>query len=169
MLGHSRFFLRQVRTLLNAFHKSFVHLHSLGFLAPGSDGFSRSAEDWAKRDKPKAIAALAVDDEQTLAAVSNQVLRPTVKGKKSVPTDPNLLCHLCGRKRHGPDGCFFKTHPDRNQNSSESFIESSKGKAYKTRFAIGYLMPDKMMSASAAEVATFVAGYKMSTGSLGQR
>ena len=30
-------------------------------------------------------------------------------------------------------------------------------------------MPDKMISASAAEVATFVAGYKASTGSLGKQ
>jgi hypothetical protein len=100
-------FLRQVRTLLNGFHKSFVHLKSLGFLAPASDGFSRSAEDWAKLTKPRAIAAVAVEGEQTLAAVSTQIVRPLAKGKKPYPTDPALLCNMCGRKRHGPDGCFF--------------------------------------------------------------
>ena len=41
---------------------------------------------------------------------------------------------LCGMKRHGPDGCFFKTHPDRNQNSSESFVQSSKEKTYENPF-----------------------------------
>jgi hypothetical protein len=101
-------FLRQVRTLLNGFHKSFVHLQSLGFLAPASDGFSRSAEDWAKLTKPRAIAAVAVEGEQTLAAVSTQIVRPLAKGKKPYPTDPALLCNMCGRKRHGPDGCFLK-------------------------------------------------------------
>ena len=101
-------FLRQVRTLLNGFHKSFVHLQSLGFLAPASDGFSRSAEDWAKLTKPRAIAAVAVEGEQTLAAVSTQIVRPLAKGKKPYPTDPALLCNMCGRKRHGPTAIFLK-------------------------------------------------------------
>jgi hypothetical protein len=151
---------------LNGFHKSFVHLQSLGFLAPASDGFSRSAEDWAKLTKPRAIAAVAVEGEQTLAAVSTQIVRPLAKGKKPYPTDPALLCNMCGRKRHGPDGCFFKAHPDRNQNSSESFAMSAKGKAYKDMFSIAYLMPDRMVTASSADIAAFLVGNRALSGAL---
>jgi len=71
---------------------------------------------------------------------------------------------MCGRKRHGPDGYFFKAHPDRNQNSSESFVMSAKGKAYKDKFSIAYLMPDRMVTASPADIAAFLVGYRALSG-----
>ena len=166
-------FLRQMRVLLNEIHKKFVALNSLGLLAPGSDGLSRSPEDWVRLTKSRAtsiaaIAAATVDTELTVAAISNTILRPSGKVPKRPTSDPANCCSMCGRRKHGPDGCFFKTHPDRNTDGSESFVNSEKGKAYKLKFLHGFLLPDKMLTGSAKDVAEFLVRYKALAGSIGK-
>jgi hypothetical protein len=46
---------------------------------------------------------------------------------------------------------------------------SAKGKAYKDKFSIAYLMPDRMVTASPADIAAFLAGYRALSGAVGQR
>ena len=75
---------------------------------------------------------------------------------------------MCGRRKHGADGCFFKTHPDRNDNPLLKFTDSEKGKSYQLKFCHGFLVPDKMLTGSAQDVQTFLARYKTLAGGIGK-
>jgi hypothetical protein len=160
-------FIRLVRSKTYSVHQSFMELKTLGFIPPACDGVSRNEKDWKKFFESRTVASIATAEALSLNAINNQTSKAvgSIKPTSTSKSD----CDLCGRRNHDSEACFFKKHPDRNTEKGK-FVTSVKGLAYKAKFGIKFLMPNKVLSEDADEVARFekIFDEQMKRGSKGR-